>query len=206
MCGRYHLDMEGQNSAALAILREASRRQKLLTGQETLAGGEVFPGQVVAALAVGKKGQGAFPMRWGFSRPGGSGLLINVRSESALKKFETSMRSRRCLIPMSWYYEWQALDGGRNKIKYAIRPRQAGPAYLAGIYRYEEGEKLPVLSVLTREAAPGIAFIHPRMPVILPESLRDAWLSADSDPAALLDQCETDMECRMEEGIGCRGM
>ncbi|MBQ9299465.1 MAG: SOS response-associated peptidase family protein [Clostridia bacterium] len=204
MCGRFHVDV--QNEWMAAIIQEACRRQRLLTGQETLGAGEVFPGQVVAALAVGKKGQGAYPMRWGFSRPGGRGLLINVRSETALKKFENAMRRRRCLVPMCWYDEWQALDGAKGKLKYAIRPRQAGQAYLAAIYRYEEGSKLPVLSILTREAAPGIAFIHSRMPVILPEGLRDAWLAGEGDPDALLKQCETDMECRMEEGSICPGM
>ncbi|MBQ9198107.1 MAG: SOS response-associated peptidase family protein [Clostridia bacterium] len=196
MCGRFQVEAEEPSGVMLAIIREASRRQRILAGQETLSAGEVFPGMAVAALAVGKKGEGAYPMRWGFSRPGGKGLLINVRSESALKKFEVSMLKRRCLVPMSWYYEWQTLDGEKTKLKYAIRPRRDGQAYLAGIYRYEEGCALPALSILTRDAAPGIAFIHPRMPVILPDALREAWLAADGDPGAVMERCETDMECR----------
>ena len=206
MCGRYYLELKAKNIQMLAIFEEAARRQRLLTGQETLSGGEVFPGMTVAALAMGKSGQGAYPMRWGFARSNGGGLLINVRSESAMKKFEASMLNRRCLIPMSWYFEWQAQEDARNKIKYAIWPRKAEPAYLAGIYRYEEGQKLPALSILTREAAPGIAFIHPRMPVIFSESLREPWLMGKEDPGALLDRCETDMACRMEEGAVCRGL
>ena len=196
MCGRFYVAQDEQNELLAAMIREASRRQRLLTGQQDLAVGEVLPGSAVAALAVGKTGQGAYPMRWGFQRAS-CGLLINVRSETAAKKFAQSVAHRRCLIPISWYFEWQTLEGeaGKRKIKYAIRPRKAAQMYLAGLYRYEEDAKLPALSVLTREAAPGIAFIHPRMPVILPEACREAWLMDGADAEDLMAQSETDMEC-----------
>ncbi len=66
---------------------------------------------------------------------------------------------RRCLIPASGYYEWE--KRGKEKIKYAIRPEGARLLYMAGIYRIEKGA--PVFTILTREVALGIAFIHDRM-------------------------------------------
>ena len=166
---------------------------------------------------------GAYPMQWGFHRPDQKGLIINTRSETALEKpmFRQSMLERRCLIPCSWYYEWGGEEGQPNlldgfpslqahpadpetdkprsgkraaqKIKYAIRPRRSGLIFLAAIYRYEEALRLPVFSILTREPAQEIAFIHDRMPVIFSDSSRGAWLDRAADPAAVLAQCETDM-------------
>ena len=203
MCGRFYVEDDEKNELLAALIREASRRREKLTGEAGIATGEVLPSATVAALAVGKTGQGAYPMQWGFTRPGGKGLLINVRSETALEKpmFRESMLRRRCLIPASWYFEWQAAEEGRGKTKFAIRPRKDGLMYLAAIYRYEENRRLPVLSILTRDAAPGIAFIHPRMPVIFSEKARDAWLDGSAEPGGLLRACETDMACRTEPVI-----
>ncbi len=82
------------------------------------------------------------------------------------------------------------------KIKYAIRPKAPGIMYLAGIYRYEADKKLPCLTILTREAAPGIAFIHDRMPVIFSQANHAAWLDRAADPTEALRLCETEMDFR----------
>jgi putative SOS response-associated peptidase YedK len=44
-------------------------------------------------------------MRWGFTNPYGSGLLINARAETALEKktFADSLLKRRCIIPASGF-------------------------------------------------------------------------------------------------------
>lgn len=224
MCSRFFIDAEASEKLR-DILEEAGRRQASLTGENTVATGEVFPSQVAAALALGKSGRpGPYPMRWGFHRRDGKGLIINARSETAAASplFAAPMRERRCLIPASWYYEWETRDMQQSlfetaeepdpslqvspvplpparkprnarKIKYAIRPQAPGLMWLAAVYRYEPGEKLPVFSILTREAAPGIAFIHSRMPVIFSEEKAMQWLDRSVSPQALLAACETDM-------------
>lgn len=52
----------------------------------------------------------------------------------------------------------------------------------------EQDEALPVFVILTRGAGPGIAVIHDRMPVILPEQVRKAWISDSSDVGALMEK------------------
>ena len=47
--------------------------------------------------------------------------------------------------------------------------------FMAGVYRIENGK--PVFSMLTRELAENIAFIHNRMPVILPVEAKNDWLN-----------------------------
>ena len=87
--------------------------------------------------------------------------------------FADGIRQRWCLIPAQHYYEWKKTDG--KKVKYAIEPEGADGFFLAGIYRMEAGK--PVFKILTRDAAEGIAFIHERMPVILPNEAVSDWLN-----------------------------
>ena len=47
--------------------------------------------------------------------------------------------------------------------------------FMAGVYRIENGK--PVFSILTREPAENIAFIHNRMPVILHPEAKNDWLN-----------------------------
>lgn len=197
MCGRFYIPQDDENEMILEILREASRRKEILTGNGSIARGEVAPSETAAVLAAGKNGgTGGYPMRWGFTRYDGKGFIINTRSETALEKpmFRPSMLERRCLIPAAYYFEWE--KRGKERIRYAIRPKESGTMFLAGIYRYEEGERLPVFSILTRAPAEEIAFIHDRMPVIFTEKNRDIWLERGADPGQILDRCETRMEFR----------
>ena len=60
-------------------------------------------------------------------------------------------------------------------VKYAIDPEDSEGCFLAGIYRMEGGK--PGVTILTRSAAEGIAFIHERMPVILPNEAAEDWLN-----------------------------
>ena len=150
MCGRFFVEGESENELLARMIDEASRRQQAITGESSIATGEVFPASTVAAMTVGRSGNiGIFPMTWGFHLPPNNKLIINTRSETAMDKpmFLTSMLERRCLIPCSWYFEWEVRDAQQNmlddlpslqiqaagqsvkgktksqqKIKYAIRP------------------------------------------------------------------------------------
>ena len=224
MCGRFFVEGESENELLARMIAEAERRQQAITGESSIARGEVYPASTVAAMAVGKTGDiGIFPMVWGFHLQPNNKLIINTRSETALEKplFKKSMIERRCLIPCSWYFEWETRDAQQSlldgmpslqiqaagpiakgkaknpsKIKYAIRPKAPGIIYLAGIYWYEETQKLPVLSILTRDPAPEIAFIHDRMPVIFSDKLHGQWLDRSENPMDVLKLCEKEMAYR----------
>ena len=185
MCGRFYIASDDESELLTTMIAQANRRQLALTGESTVARGEILPTAAVASLARGRNGEvSAFPMIWG------------LRSETALQKpmFRQSMLERRCLLPASWYFEWEKRE--KEKIRYAIRPKEQGVIFLAGIYRYEEDRKLPVCSILTREPAEEIAFIHDRMPVIFTENTCGAWLDRDSDPEEILQRSAEDMAFR----------
>ena len=109
--------------------------------------------------------------------------VFNTRSETVLEKqlFVTSVDERRCLIPASCYYEWKKLDAKRKE-KYAFYAENREPLYLAGLYiRTSDTHRLPCCSILTQAAHPEIKSIHDRMPVIIPFSRAEEWLSPDTD-------------------------
>ena len=185
MCGRFYVPEDDADETIARLVEEAGARAERLNAGP-IARGEVFPTHIVAALAPDRHGQpNAFPLRWGY-RLGGGKTLINIRSETAGQKplFRESLLKRRCLIPAAWYYEWS--HTGPRRQRYALRPAWDGPVWLMGLYRYEPGETLPALSILTRDAAPEIAFIHHRMPVICPPGKTDAWLRPDGPAEDLL--------------------
>ena len=188
MCGRFYVPENDVEETIVRIVEAAGARAERLNAGP-IARGEVFPAQTVAALALSKHGTAeAFPMRWGFSlSPEGGKKIINTRAETADVKpmFRGAFAERRCLIPALYYYEWERRagpDGRLQRQRYALKTAGDGPVWLAGIYRFEPGQTLPALSILTRAAAPEIAFIHDRMPVICPPEQVGAWLNRAADP------------------------
>ena len=169
MCGRFYVPEDGSIQMIRAIVERLEHRNlKVKTG-------DVFPGDMAAVVASNRQLQPQpFAMEWGYHLADGK-RIINARSETAAQKamFADGIRQRRCLIPAQHYYEWEKANG--RKVKYAIEPEGAEGFFLAGIYRIEAGK--PVFTVLTRSAADGIAFIHERMPVILPNEAAEEWLN-----------------------------
>jgi putative SOS response-associated peptidase YedK len=123
-------------------------------------------------------------MGWGYVLGDGK-RIINARSETAGERplFRDGMNQRRCAVPASRYFEWERSGG--TKTKYAIRPEEDGPFYLAGLYRIVSGH--PEFVILTRPPADSIAFIHDRMPVILPKALVADWTNPRYSAREILD-------------------
>ena len=185
MCGRYFIDdsLEGFEP----LIEALNRGKPGGTPAVQIKTGEIRPTDVAPAIANSRaRRQRPFLMRWGF---GGrdSRVVINARSETALSRpmFRDAMLERRCLVPASYYFEWQAQ--GKRRIRHAMKAD--GPVmYMAGLYRLEAGEPLAAFTILTQKADERIAHIHDRMPVLLPAQWAEEWLSQTADPAALLDR------------------
>ena len=195
MCCRYWAD---ESPELRAIVEEMNRSPLVRKWQKTTGiktCGEIRPTDVVPVIAPNRSGDRAvFPMKWGFS---GKSLLMNARSETAGARptFRESWERRRCIVPASWYFEWEHLHGNDGRIrtgdKYMIQPKDSSMTWLCGLYRIEEG--LPVFVVLTRAPGGEISFIHDRMPLILPEKCIDDWIRPDNRPEDLLGEALTEM-------------
>lgn len=112
---------------------------------------------------------------------------VNARSESVFFKpsFADSAVTRRCLVPVTGFYEWHD-EGGRKYPFYLTIPGVRDFA-LAGIWNRwtnpETGQVFPTFCILTTEANSFVAGIHngrQRMPVILTPSNERIWLDDDS--------------------------
>jgi putative SOS response-associated peptidase YedK len=183
MCGRYFIPEPDDDTGFQVIYEQLKERFSQIETPE-MKRGEIFPTEVVPIITQDAPAL----MKWGFSRFDGKGVVINARLESAIEKamFRNPYACARCLVPARHYFEWH--KDGALKHKYALGTDS--PIYMAGLYRLEPGEALPQFVILTRPAAPGIAFIHDRMPVIIPEEIRRKWLTEAIAPNTLLDLSE----------------
>lgn len=195
MCCRYWAD----ESPEIREIVEEMNKSPLVDKWQQTTGittyGEVRPTNVVPVIASNRAGARAvFPMKWGFT---GRTLLMNARTETAPVKptFKEAWASHRCIIPASWYYEWEHLTGNdgrkRTGAKYLIQPKGSDMTWLCGLYRIENG--LPVFVILTREPGDEIRFIHDRMPLIMPGDYVNDWIKPDVKPEELLDAALTNM-------------
>ena len=190
MCGRYYIAEEDSAAELQEIIEQLNRR-----GAEVKTG-EIYPTDTVPVLANNKSMViTPFAMKWGYTLPDGN-QIINARSETAADKplFRDGMLQRRCLIPATNYFEWE--KRGRDRIKYAIRECDSPILYMAGVYRIENGK--PVFSILTRESAESIAFIHNRMPVILHPEAKNDWLNVRYRTEEMLKSTVVDVSYRID--------
>ena len=161
--------------------------------------GEIRPTDVVPVLAPNPLGDRAvYPMKWGYTNQyrGGS-LLLNARSETAFEKptFKEDWLKHRCIIPASYYFEWEHLKQSDGKIvtgdRYIIQPKDESVTWLCGLYHIEND--FPTFVILTREPGEEIAFIHDRMPLILPTELVPEWIKPGNRPEDIVKEALVDM-------------
>ena len=154
--------------------------------------GEVCPTDISAVICTSMKGNLAvFPMVWAFTQSDientkRSTPLINCRIETASSKptWKESFPRRRCVLPASYFFEWQRIKMANGTVKlgqkYIIQPAGSEVTYMAGVYRMEDG--YPHFAILTREPEEEYRSIHDRLPVILPRESIAAWVNPQSSP------------------------
>lgn len=184
MCGRYALIVDAEELAALfdgidfpsIATAMAKPRYNIAPTQ---------PAPVVRHAEA--NGLELTELTWGlipsFSRDGRG--HINARSESAAEKptFRHAFRKRRCLVPASGFYEWQAIPDEKRKQPYYIHRKGDAPFCFAGLW--ERWGEVDSFAILTTDACESIASIHHRMPVMLDRESFHAWLDPDAEPEAL---------------------
>ena len=108
--------------------------------------------------------------------------LINARSETVFEKrsFRQSIRTRRCLVPASGFYEWQ--KGVKGDSPYYVSMDDGSPMAFAGIWESWKGPggiQLESCAILTTAANRLMEPIHDRMPVILHPGEYSLWLDRE---------------------------
>lgn len=143
----------------------------------------ISPGQdLIAVLNDGKKNRcgliswGMLPLTRNVSKF--NSLLINAKAENLLQKktFKASFETKRCIILIDGFYEWQNSSQYRQPFRVII-PNQSmfGVAGLYTIWHDETGKKYST-TIITTAANEQMSKIHNRMPVILDEEHAKKWL------------------------------
>jgi putative SOS response-associated peptidase YedK len=118
---------------------------------------------------------------------------FNARSESIEDKpsFAASFKSKRCIIPVQGFYEWQHI--GKEKIPWYIYHSDNEILSFAGLYsdwvETSTGSTLKSFTIITTEANGLMAEIHnsvKRMPAILDKSEETHWLNMSASPDDLI--------------------
>ncbi|MDO5738878.1 MAG: SOS response-associated peptidase [Ornithinimicrobium sp.] len=134
--------------------------------------------------------------------------MTNARVETVLDKpaFARAAARRRCLVPITGWYEWQlspvAKDakGKPRKQPFFISRHDDAPLALAGLYEFWKDPATPPedplswvvsFTIITTAAEPGLDRIHDRQPVALEPASWSDWLdpevTSEADVLALLE-------------------
>jgi len=187
MCGRFALTLPDD---AVARLFDA----RLSNDSTTAHGQNICPTQKVLTILSRAGQRHAGPMRWGFlpnwykSETDGP-LLINARAETIATRpaFAAAVRTRRCLIPATGFYEWtKDADGAR--LPWYIYPPDGGMLAFAGVWQvWAQGDtRHATCAIVTCQANETLRPLHHRMPVILAQQDWPKWLGEDGHGAAPL--------------------
>jgi len=128
---------------------------------------------------------------------------FNARAESIENKpsFSMSFRSKRCIIPVKGFFEWQHVEA--KKIPWYIYQADNEIISFAGLWdewvETSTGELVSTFSIITTTANDLMADIHnsgKRMPVILDKQNEKRWLDLDIDrneALELLKPCSSEI-------------
>lgn len=185
MCGRFTLEASPDLLAkifGLSSLPDISSRYNIAPSQ-----------QVAVVRNLGGENHLDF-LKWGLVPSWADDetigyKLVNARSETVFEKnsFKRPIRSRRCLVPASGYYEWMHADEGA--VPYYISMANGSPMAFAGIWeqwKCPDHAILETCAILTTASNSLMQKIHDRMPVILHPDEYSLWLDREmSDPIRL---------------------
>ncbi|MEO0206888.1 MAG: SOS response-associated peptidase [candidate division WOR-3 bacterium] len=118
--------------------------------------------------------------------------MINARAETLAQKpsFSRILKTQRCIIPASGFYEWHTDEEKKTKIPFYFHlksDRLMGFAGLYDLWRSPSGKIIKSCTIITTTANELVGQYHNRMPVILEPEKRKIWLDRKVDnPADLL--------------------
>jgi putative SOS response-associated peptidase YedK len=133
-------------------------------------------------------------MRWGlvpfWSKDGKAGYsTINARAETITTSpaYRESVKRRRCLVPVEFFFEWQKLDA-KTKQPYAIALTDGNLFAFAGLWETwrdkANGKTLESYTIITTDPNELMEPFHDRMPAILDPKDYERWL-APAEPSQL---------------------
>lgn len=158
----------------------------------------VAPTMKAPVILIGKDGTpGVTRLTWGLvpswaEDPSVGAKMFNARSETIREKpaYREAFERRRCVVPISGFYEWETLRELKRKKPWYVAPEDGSIMLLAGVWeRWTAGDaRLDTFSIVTTEACGRMSEIHERSPVMLRDVEWNTWIRGKPDEAIAL--CE----------------
>lgn len=164
----------------------------------------VAPTDTALVLGLGRDGERRLaPARWGliphwWKKPLSEmkATTFNARSEEAAEKpmFRAAWARGRCLVPALGYFEWSGKAGAKQPWFVTQETNAPGIAFAglaakADLPGPDGPETIRSCTILTCAAGEATRHLHPREPVVLPESAWEQWLSG-GEAGALMRAAE----------------
>jgi len=146
----------------------------------------IAPTQLIAAITEVENLREISQFRWGlipkWAKDESIGSkLINARAETLSEKpsFRDAFRARRCIIPVSGFYEWtKTAEGAKQPFYFYLKEKEVFG--FAGLWEEwldkQTGELRETCTIITTEANDVLKPVHDRMPVILKSENYVQWL------------------------------
>ena len=180
MCGTYGFSFEDAKDVFERFEIESSAME--IQPHYKMSPGQIHP------IVTRHSPNSLEPMFWGlipyFAKDGSFNFnTINARGETAsqLPTYRKPFRERRCVIPMTHFYEPHKIE--KPSIPYLFRLKNQPMFGVAGLYDVwddpKDGKSITSYSLITIEANEIVGRVHHRMPVILSKEDEDRWLNTD---------------------------
>ncbi|MCR9276720.1 MAG: SOS response-associated peptidase [Pseudomonadaceae bacterium] len=146
----------------------------------------IAPTATVTVLRLAADGSPELaPMRWWLTphwakEPTTRYSMFNAKSETLHKSpaFRSAFDKRRCVVPVSGFYEWARSGGG--KLPYYIHPSEHAGLLLAGVWdRWHsktDEQVIESFTIVTTAACEAMTLVHHRQPVMLSPGEAQLWL------------------------------
>lgn len=211
MCGFFAFST-GMSSRQLADLLQISNLPSSLEDIQSL---KFFPKSLIPTVSKNSPNQlvmrywSLVPRWWTKDLTEIKFSTFNARSEDISQKASYKLpwsKSQRCLIPATWFYEFQNRPGA-NKKKSAKIPHRVEfndqPIFtMAGLYETwtdPQGLDLETVTIITAPAGDSLKPIHPRQPVIINPEDRGQWLDQNTSPQQADELLKNTSELKISE-------
>ncbi len=179
MCGRYGVPTNiFKLIERLEFYRKIDQLRELIPKKK-----EFYPGSKIPVIRRRQTDITAELIAWGIKPDWADRIIINARKEKVMSSnfWRTSFLQERCLIPASYFIEWQMSEG--KKIPWQINLKDEELFCFAGIIVNGQSESTEHCVIMTEEANPLMRDIHNhgpnrhRQPLIIPEDRYESWIS-----------------------------
>lgn len=112
-------------------------------------------------------------MRWGFRREFSNAVVNSREDKLEGGMWKAAIEERRCLIPVSAYYEWSGQKG--MKRTHRFESPEGEWLWIAGIWE-EDKELGRCFSMITTQPRGVVVGVHDRMPAVLSDEETEVFL------------------------------